>query len=225
MKIREIFGCILLGMVSFIYDVLLFVYQSLFFGVTIWWWRLNFCYAMEYFLGFHLIANRESQKFPLARDNFICGETPCVTLRTILKGLDIKPGEQFFDLGCGRGQTVFFASLLFDLKATGYELIPTFVMKAKLINCFLKVPGVEFVEDNMLNAQLEQAKVVYLVPTTFTQDFLEQVIERLKDAPAGAYVISVSRPIEDEKFTFLRKQTLLYSWGRSAVYFYRRSEK
>jgi SAM-dependent methyltransferase len=157
---------------------------------------------------------------PHSRDNYICGETPCITLRTILRNLDIKPGDLFIDLGCGRGQTVYYARLLFDMKAAGYDLIATFILKAKLINCFLKISGVDFIMDNILNAELGSAKVVYIVPTTFAADFLEEVNNKLQEAPPGAYIVSVTRPLDESRYELIRKDSLLYSWGRSPVYYY-----
>jgi len=146
-------------------------------------------------------------------------------LRTILRNLDIKPGDLFIDLGCGRGMTVYYARLLFDMKARGYDLIATFILKARLINCFLRISSVEFIEDNILNADLGNAKVVYIVPTTFSPDFLEKVNKKLQEVPAGSYIVSVSRPLQEEHHELIRKESLLYSWGRTTVYFYvRKSE-
>jgi SAM-dependent methyltransferase len=225
MKLKEIAGCLIMSIVSLIYDSLLFIYQSFIFGHRIWWWRLNLYYALEYLLGVHRVANRESKTLSLSPDNFICGETPCLTLRTIVENCECKPGDTFIDLGCGRGQTVFFARLMFNLKARGYELIPTFVTKARLINCFLKIDHVEFIHSTVLDADLQDAKIVYIVPTTFTEDFLEQVNRKLREAPAGAFIVSASRPLDEEHFELLKKDRLLYSWGKSAVYYYVRKKE
>jgi len=171
-------------------------------------------------LGFHRIANKEARKLPLDRDNYICGETPCITLRAILRNLEIRPGDLFIDLGCGRGMTVYYARLLFDMKARGYDLIATFILKARLINCFLQISDVEFIEDTILNADLGDARVVYIVPTTYSPDFFEEVNKKLLEVPAGSYIVSVSRPLQEEHYELIRKEIHLYSWGRSPVYYH-----
>jgi len=207
-------------LISLIYDTVLFIYESFVFGSRIWWWRLNLYYFLEYLWGFHRIANKEAHSLPHDKDNYICGETPCITFRTILRNLEIKPGDLFIDLGCGRGQTVYFARLLFDMKAKGYDLISTFILKAGLINCFLKINNVEFINDNILNVDLGAAKAVYIVPTTFTADFMEKINKKLLEVHSGSYIISVSRPLQEEHYELIRKESLLYSWGRTAVYYY-----
>lgn len=225
MKLREIAGCLIMSVVSLLYDSLLFIYQSFIFGRRLWWWRLNLYYALEYMLGIHRVANRESKSLQLAADNFICGETPCITLKRIVENCAYQPGDTFIDLGCGRGQTVFFARLMFNLKARGYELIPTFVTKARLINFLLKTDRVEFFHRNILDADLQDAKIVYIVPTTFTEDFLERVSQKLREVPAGSFIVSASRPLDEAHFELFRQDRLLYSWGKSAVYYYLRKKE
>jgi SAM-dependent methyltransferase len=224
MKIRDLPGLAALGIASLIYDLLLFILQSFIFGGKVWWWRLNLYYGLEYFWGVHRIANREAKALARDRDDFIYGETPCISFRAMMKNLDFAPGDLYVDLGCGRGQTVFYAQILYGLRARGCDLITQFIEKARLINCFLKIKNIEFFTRDMLHSDISDAKIILVVPTTFTDDLLARLTDKLKEAPAGSYIISVSRHMEGEHLELLKEEPLWFSWGRSPVYFYLRRE-
>jgi hypothetical protein len=225
MKIREIPGLVSISFFSLLYDVVLFIYQSFLFGGKIWWWRLNFYYGLEYFWGVHRIANREARAFARQKENFIYGETPCISIKGMLGGLALTPGDIFVDMGSGRGHAIFFAQLLFGLKSRGYELIPSFVYKAKLINCFLKINDVEFHQKDFLDADISDAKVIFIVATTFTPDLVAGLVEKLREAPCGALILSVSRSLEGDHLESQKEEPHLFSWGKSQVYFYKRMNR
>ncbi|MDQ7824948.1 MAG: hypothetical protein RDV48_19265 [Candidatus Eremiobacteraeota bacterium] len=154
--------------------------------------------------------------------SYTCGETPPSTLRAVLRALTLREGDEFVDLGCGRGQTIFFSRLLFGLKARGYDLVAPFILKARLINCFLRLSDVDFFCQSLTMADLHLARVIYLVSTTFSDELMKEVMEKLREAPAGAYVVSVSRPLEEEFLERFRKEYLLFTWGHAPVYYYTR---
>lgn len=59
-------------------------------------------------------------------------------LKDLVKGLDLKEGDVFADLGCGDGRVVFEVAKRFKgVKCIGYEISPIYIMIAKLSKLLL----------------------------------------------------------------------------------------
>jgi SAM-dependent methyltransferase len=205
------------------YNFGLSVYEFFIFGRDLGWLNLRFQYFREYFFTrIRSIVLKESQSVGYSEDNFIYGETPCITIREILEIAGAKPGDEFIDLGCGRGLTVFYAYYLKKLKAAGYDLIPTFINKAHKIKSSLKVNGIEFFKEDLLKADISSAKIVYVAGTTFSDDFIELLTKKLHQVPKGAVIVTLSYPLSSVRFSLFREQQLYFSWGKNTVYFHKK---
>lgn len=223
MKIGEFFELFYIGILNIFYNLGLALYETVKFGRHRWWWKLRFNFFKNYFLRRLkniITAESAQKKYPL--ENFIYGETPCVTVKTILENANCKPGDLFIDLGCGRGLAVFYAHYLKDLKAYGYEILPTFVRKARRIKQSLDLRRVKFFEKDILKADLSKACLVYVAGTTFTDEFISRLNDKLRQAPAGCVIVTLSYPLPEDDFCLFRQQVLYFTWGKSHVYYHRR---
>ncbi len=144
---------------------------------------------------------------------FPYGETPLRVLYEIAKTVDLKPTDHFVDLGCGRGRAVFFLSHFFGCRATGIDLTPSFIQKA----CRLSKENLKltFLCDDFLAYDFKDATCVYLYGTTYSEECLGSLREKLKRLPKGSRVISVSQ----ELLKFNLQLPAHFTWGKGEVFF------
>ena len=127
--------------------------------------------AIEMALG---IDSAPAQK-PLGKDRMgymPAGIAPIV--RTVLD-VPIGPNDVFVDLGSGLGKVTMAVHLLTGARAIGVELQPDLVSRARAEASYLGLQGVSFVEADALNADLDDATVLFLY-LPFTGDVLAGVM-------------------------------------------------
>lgn len=226
MSIKEQIELVFVGIGNYFYNLWLTVYELFLFGLKPWWWKVKGLYFFEYFFSWtYRIVRRESQDFDYDEDNFIYGETPCITVKRILDAVEHKPGDVFVDLGSGRGFAVIFAHFLGNLKTRGYELIPSFVRKGRKIAGMLGTDDISFFQEDILKAEIKDAAVVFIAGTTFPDDFVVKLNKKLRETPDGSSVVTLSYPLPDKYFVLYREMELLFSWGKATVFFQRRRSR
>ncbi|MFH1142877.1 MAG: methionine biosynthesis protein MetW [Candidatus Uhrbacteria bacterium] len=124
---------------------------------------------------------------------------PCLDkdLERIKKLCCLKPGECFYDLGCGDGKTVFFLSKQCSVKAVGVERSKPLYLYCRLKKCFGKHDQTAFTCKNFNQVDFSKANVIfiYLLPR-----WTKELIPRLKcDLKPGTRIISYRFPIANMK--------------------------
>ncbi len=189
------------------------------FGADPRWRRLRFELGRRYWLDTpYAIVRREGA----GGQELIWGETPCATLLAMLRGVDAGPQDVFYDLGCGRGLTVMFAHLALGMRAEGWELLPSFVARARDVSRQLGL-DVAWHEGSWLEADLSGGTVAFLAWTTYPPPMRREAERRLSTLQAGARVITLTHPLQGEAWTLLDKARLRFSWGWGTVYSYVRT--
>lgn len=208
--------------------------------------RFSFFQSLEFFKALSLYTNTQfakadlslrlmylfnnpfsiSKRFLEKRKNeeiYAYGETPLKTLELILRKVKITTEDHFFDLGAGRGRVAFFINAFTDAKVTAIEFIPEFVDRAKKIQEKLKLSKLTFIQEDLLESDLSSGTIFYLYGSSYPDDFLKKLAEKLSRLKAGIRVISVSFPITD----YLKDKKLFevmscfpaeFPWGESTVY-------
>ncbi len=150
------------------------------------------------------------------------GETYLTTFAAICKAASVRQDDVLYELGCGRGRVVFWASEVLKIKATGIDLNPVFIQRANDIQRLSKSIRTEFLCKNLMDADLSAATVVYLYGTAFEEDAYPGLLKVLKTAVTGTRIITVSWPAEkltDEPlFRVETKITGRYLWGEGDIY-------
>jgi SAM-dependent methyltransferase len=222
-QITEYFSLIFIGIINLIYNTGIFFVELFYFGSKSWWWRLNYQYFLHYlFTNTNRLIRQESSTTGYPDENFIYGETPCITVRNMIKISCRSRDCLFIDLGCGRGRTVFYYHFLTGSNARGYEIIPTFTTKAERIREKLRVKDVEFINMDILDADISDACLVYVAGTTFSDKFTDKLNNRLQELPEGTVIITLSSSLPSTSFEQFEKKKMFLSWGKSTVYFHRK---
>lgn len=110
-----------------------------------------------------------------------------------LRLAQLKPGEVFYDLGCGDGKAVFAAAKL-GAKATGIEIAWPLYLFCLVKKVIQHQPLVKFKLGNLFNLDVSDADVVYIfgMPRTIQQKLRDKLERELKP---GTRVLSYAFPI------------------------------
>jgi SAM-dependent methyltransferase len=106
-------------------------------------------------------------------------------LKKLVKGLTLKKGDIFVDLGCGDGRVVFEVAKNFkDVTCIGYEISPIHIMIAKLsrVLLFPFSKRVRIIPEDFTKADLSNIDVAYInwssKETPRMRDFKKSLKER-----------------------------------------------
>ena len=112
-------------------------------------------------------------------------------LKRIFKLADLKPGQIFYDLGCGNGRVVIYAANNFKVKSIGLEISLPLYLICKLRQALNKQGDIEIKLKNLHKENLASADVVYFfgMPQVLNEKFCSKLKQELKP---GTKVISYS---------------------------------
>ena len=115
--------------------------------------------------------------------------TPLPVVRQMLKIIDLKPGEAFYDLGAGDGRTVIMAAQEFGARSVGVELREDLAKKALAAVHERGIQDrVTIVQDDLFKVNISQASVVFLYLTTSANDKVKSKLE--KELKSGTRIVS-----------------------------------
>lgn len=108
-----------------------------------------------------------------------------------LKLADVKPGQKFYDLGCGDGKLVFAAAGA-GAQAIGFEI--SLLPYLMAISQSFSVPGSKILFKDFWKQNLSDADVVYLFLTPKVNPKAKLKLER--ELKTGTRVVAYAWPIE-----------------------------
>lgn len=117
-------------------------------------------------------------------------------LKRIFSLANLRPGQVFYDLGCGDGKTVFYAAENFKAEAIGVEFSLPLYLFCRLKNLFYNSGLSRFKFKNLYRENLSRADVVYFfgMPHTVNDRFRQKLKTELKP---GTKIISYSFSFPD----------------------------
>jgi len=112
-------------------------------------------------------------------------------LKRIFKLADLKPGQIFYDLGCGDGKVVIYAANNYKVKAIGLEISLPLYLICKLRQVLNRQSNIEFKFKNLYKENLAEANVVYFfgIPHSLNEKFCLKLKQELRP---GTKIISYS---------------------------------
>ena len=165
------------------------------------------------------VATEEGRiMFPDSKEELTYGEAIWKSIDKVMKYIDPKPNQKFYDLGCGTGRICFLASIKYNLKATGIELLPTFIDNARRISHKFNLENISFIQTDWLEYDFSDADIIYVAATCLENDTLILLTEKIQGLNVGTYIISVSHQINSHKMQLMKKMSLPFSWGKADVF-------
>ncbi len=212
------------GSGNFFYNAVLLAREALFMGLHAWWWKMRLAAFLMYLKEPpHRVVLRTRDSLAAAEEDLIYGETPPLTTARILEKVQARPGDVFYDLGCGRGLAVLTAAGAYKVASVGADLVPDFIERARKIKKFSGLAGAEFINSDFRKLDLSRASIVYAASTTFSEETMTALAEKLKELGEGARVITLSAPIRAPHLSLTGSCVLNFTWGKTHAYFHVRT--
>lgn len=145
---------------------------------------------------------------------FPYGETPLLTLKTIIDRCRLGSNDTVVELGCGRGRSVFFFRHYAGCTVKGVEWVPEFVNRAQDVARRFQIDRVSFTCQDMLKTDVKDATFVYLYGTCLDDASIEKI--QALQFKHGAKIATVSYPLE--RFKLLDQFTASFPWGEGEVF-------
>ncbi|OQA35970.1 MAG: Histone methylation protein DOT1 [Candidatus Dependentiae bacterium ADurb.Bin331] len=157
------------------------------------------------------------------------GEITVKGAAELLKDLDLQRKDVFYDLGSGVGKLVVQTALTTPVgKAVGVELAPTRHEHAQAIKNeiekrnLLKDTKLEFQRKNVAEIPLEDASVIFMCSTCFSDELMKTLMEKMGKLKKGLRVLTLKRFPESTKFTLVKTYQIPMTWSNSTnVYLYK----
>lgn len=195
------------------------------FGLSLSWWKLNLLLFLLYLIDSpYRIILRSLKKLEIPETNLIYGETPLLTIRTILSRVSARPDDLFIDLGCGRGLPCLYAQALLGIPSKGIDVIPEFIARAGEIKRILKLEGLEFECADFLDSNLAGGTIFYIAGTTFDEATIRKIADKLEILPGNIRVITLSGSLPSKCFNISHTEECAFSWGNASVFFHEKKE-
>ncbi|WP_298625169.1 hypothetical protein [uncultured Legionella sp.] len=150
------------------------------------------------------------------------GEIEFIPFIALLSLVNPDKDTVFYDLGCGTGKAVLACSMVYPIqKSIGIELLPELYSIAqqqteKLAtyqDYILQAKKIVILLDDILEADLNEATLIFVNSTTFLGEIWQKLYVRLKTLPKLKTVITTSKALPDEDFTVINSTKLQMSWG------------
>ncbi|HJV84792.1 MAG TPA: class I SAM-dependent methyltransferase [Noviherbaspirillum sp.] len=174
----------------------------------------------------HAICEHFLRDYPDDQVQKMYGESFFTTLEKIAEAVDLDDKDVVYDLGCGRGRSVFWFNTMFGCRAVGIEINPMFVINARLIQKALDIDNVEFILSNLMDADYSDATVIYLYGTALSDTAIVNLVERFVTLKPGTRVVTVSYSLSryTELPMFALEKTIRgkFVWGETDIYIQRK---
>lgn len=177
---------------------------------------LSYLFSNPFRISKHFLAKKGEKEI------YTYGETPLTTLDLIIRQCEITSRDVIFELGCGRGRTCFWLNQIIGSSVVGIDYVPAFIEKAQKIKDRFYVQNVSFRLEDLFQANLNGATVIYLYGTCFSAAYIDLLIENLSKLPKGTKIITVSYALNEFQpeapFRIIKQFSAPFTWGETDVY-------
>ncbi len=150
------------------------------------------------------------------------GETSWKGMIEIIKYLEIKKKDIFYDLGCGSGKFVFLINLKFGIRSIGIDQIESFIKISNIVTKKLQLENICFFNDDFLTENIYDGSIFYITATCFDEELMSKIIKKMKKIKTGAKVVVITQPLDCEHLELYKTMKCNFSWARDNVYFYKK---
>ena len=187
-------------------------------------WKLIFLHIyilwQNRFDRLYRISSRERPKqFRLA---YTYGQISIDIMTKICNVLSFHKKTRVLELGSGIGIFSLYVSLMYDSKSRGIEIIPTFVRTSQRCADFLGL-NCSFERGDLWDIDWSEYDIIYLTTTTFPQDWLLKLEQKVEQISLGSYIIVLTNQIQNADFICVQQFIGEFSWGVATVFIYQRN--
>ncbi len=159
------------------------------------------------------------------------GEIEFLSFIALLSLINPDENTVFYDLGSGIGKAVLACSMVFPVrKSTGIELFPELYLDAckrvrqlaAMNNYTEHAKKIQFVLNDFLEANLDDATLVFINSTAFFGPTWEKLCIKLDHLPHLNTVITTSKTLSCTHFTVTACTKVEMSWGIVSAYIHTR---
>jgi len=149
------------------------------------------------------------------------GEITYQAAKKLLDSLNLTQNDVFYDFGSGVGKMVVQTYLTTPVKkAVGIELSPTRVNRAKSVKDKLEKQGkvengrtLDFKEENITTAKFDDATVVYMCSTCYSEALMKQIADMLAKLKKGLRVVTLKKLPDHKAFKLTNTYNLPMTWS------------
>lgn len=174
----------------------------------------------------YTIPKHEDLKIRKSSGSSLYGEITFASLDKLLTYLKVGEDDVFFDLGSGIGKVVLQVGMTRPVKkVVGVELSASRFKESILaLNEAAKQKWVskrhcQFVHQNILDANLSKATVIYTCSTAFPGTFMKKLARKLAAVERPLKIVSMQEMPDNCGLTFADKLQLDMSWARKTPVF------
>lgn len=146
-----------------------------------WWWKLR--RAMRQ-------AFRDCDPIELANryyPDLVYGETPPVTIYSLLDSIELPAALRLVDLGCGCGW-VSLTTASMGYSAVGVDLVPEYLERARQVAAQLGLAA-EFVEADLAGLDLPEGNLYWVSATALPEPVKAHLAQALSARPVGTLAV------------------------------------
>lgn len=169
------------------------------------------------------IPNEEREAISGAGGNATYGEILPKSVRHLLTDLKLTKEDVFYDLGSGVGKVavqVYFESPV--QKSVGVELSDTRHAGAMQVYDQLKKNNklqdgrsLVLLHENILDTNIQDATVIFLCSTCYSNDLMESLADRIQALKPGARVLTLKKFKDRPTFKLVKVYELPMTWSES----------
>lgn len=150
------------------------------------------------------------------------GEITFQSTKDLIDHLQLTCEDVFFDLGSGVGKICCQVALTTPARAIGIELSATrcqLAQKAK--QCLIDKKActnsakLEFYEQNILDANLEPATVIFACSTCFSEQLMQTLTQKLEALPKLKRIVTLKELAPTTRFTLSKTFHLPMTWSEN----------
>ena len=151
------------------------------------------------------------------------GETPRFVMEKIKTWSKIGPNDLFLELGSGTGHFSLWLAMSARCQATGVDLVSEFVQNANTIAKRLSLSA-QFVESDLFEYSWDEADLIYLTATCFTDEQVAQLAHKCNEIKKGAKFVVLTHQIQAQDLDLCEMWVEDFSWGVATVFLYQKTQ-
>lgn len=152
------------------------------------------------------------------------GELTPLGVQRLLKCLQFKENDVFYDLGSGVGKVVLQVAMAVSIqKCVGVELVASRCRSSKAVlrtaraQGLVKAKSVGFRWESFLDSNISDATVVYMCSTCYSTNLMRRIVRKIKGIKTRPVTVITLRKFDRNHrgFQFIRNVRLDASWSRN----------